>query len=299
MFTEDPYHRVKVALCLFLVSASWGSCYLFIELALRSFPTFFLTGARLGLAGCLLFVILWLLGNRKMPTCGDLKRAFIVSFFMVYIGAGTMTIGQNYVPSGIVAMTMGSTPLWMVIAGWIFLKERRPTLQQTFGLLLGTGSVLLLGFRQGSTDGASAFGMLCLAMSIAGWVAGSLYSKAHEHDTELSLLQTTSLMLLCGALQCLVTSVVLQEEFCFAEVTMLSWFSLAALVLLGGITAYSSYFWLLSHTSTAVAISYDYVNPVVGILLGWIVTGEPIDSVKIAICFSIITALFFVIAERR
>ena len=114
-----------ILLCLFLVSASWGSCYLFIELALRSFPPFLLTATRLGCAGLILFAGLWLLGHRAVPTLRDLKFAGTTAFFMSVLSAGLMTVGQQYVPSGTVAMVMGSIPLWMVLAGWIFLKENK------------------------------------------------------------------------------------------------------------------------------------------------------------------------------
>ena len=157
-----------ILLCLFLVCASWGSCYLFIELALRSIPPFLLTATRIGCAGLIMFPALRLLGHREKPTLQDVKFAFCSAFFMSVLSAGLMTVGQQYIPSGTVAMIMGSVPLWMVIAGWLFLKEKKPTAKQAFGLVLGTGCVVLLGYRQGSVGMGSAFGMLCLALNITG-----------------------------------------------------------------------------------------------------------------------------------
>ena len=288
-----------ILLCLSLLCASWGSCYLFIELGLRSIPPFLLTATRLGLAGAIMFPGLWLLGHRARPTVQDVKFAFISSFFMSVLSAGLMTVGQQYVPSGTVAMIMGSVPLWMVLAGWVFLKENKPSRRQAAGLLLGTGSVVFLGLRQGSLGMGSAFGMMCLALNIAGWVGGSLYAKAHAHATKLSVLQSTSLMLMAGGLELLSVSLLLGEKLDVDAVPMLGWISVLVLIFFGGITAYTCYFWLLENTSTAVAISYDYVNPVVGMVLGYLVTGEPIDAVKVAICGTIILALYFVITGSR
>ena len=288
-----------ILLCLFLVSASWGSCYLFIELALRSFPPFLLTATRLGCAGLILFAGLWLLGHRAVPTLRDLKFAGTTAFFMSVLSAGLMTVGQQYVPSGTVAMVMGSIPLWMVLAGWIFLKENKPTRRQTVGLLIGTASVIILGIRQGSLGMGSAFGMMCLACNMAGWVGGSLYAKAHAHDTKLTVLQSTALMLMAGGTELLLISLLMGERLDVEAVPMLGWASVLVLIFFGSITAYTYYFWLLEHTSTAVAISYDYVNPVVGMVLGYLVTGEPIDAVKAGICGAIILALYFVITGSR
>ena len=288
-----------ILLCLFLVSASWGSCYLFIELALRSFPPFLLTATRLGCAGAILFAGLWLFGHRAVPTLKDVRFACTTAFFMSVLSAGLMTVGQQYVPSGTVAMVMGSIPLWMVLAGWLFLKENRPSRRQSFGLLIGTASVIILGIRQGSLGMGSAFGMMCLACNMAGWVGGSLYAKAHAHDTKLSVLQSTALMLMAGGTELLLISFIMGETLDAGAVPMLGWISVLVLIFFGGITAYTCYFWLLEHTSTAVAISYDYVNPVVGMVLGYLVTGEAIDAVKVGICGAIILALYFVITGSR
>ena len=145
----------------------------------------------------------------------------------------------------------------------------------------------------------SAFGMMCLALNIAGWVGGSLYAKAHAHDTRLSVLQSTALMLMAGGTELLLISLIMGETLDAGAVPMLGWISVLVLIFFGGITAYTCYFWLLEHTSTAVAISYDYVNPVVGMVLGYIVTGEAIDAVKVGICGAIILALYFVITGSR
>ena len=299
MTAEHNRTKTKTLLCLSLVCASWGSCYLFIELALRSFPPFMLTSMRLLAAGALLFPLLRLFGHRELPTLADVKCAAVNAFFMSVLSAGLMTVGQQYVPSGTVAIVMGSVPLWMVIAGWLFLKEEKPSPRQGLGLLIGMLSVMLLGWRQGSLGMGSAFGMLCLALSIAGWVTGSLYAKAHTHDTRLSVFQSTALMLMAGGLELLVISTFMGERLDLSTVPAFSWLAVGILVVFGGITAYTCYFWLLEHTSTAVAISYDYVNPAIGMLLGWLVTGESIDAVKVGICGTIALALYFVITGNR
>jgi len=299
VYIASNRYRLTVLFCLFWVCVSWGSCYLFIELALRSFPPFFLTSVRLGVAGFLLWNLLWLMGYRHWPALTDLRRAFTTAFFMSVLSAGVMTVGQQHVPSGTVAIVMGSIPLWMVLAGWLFLGEAPPSRRQGLGLLLGTCSVVLLGVRQGSVGVGSAFGMLCLALNIGGWVAGSIYAKKHTHDTKLSALQSTALMLMAGGLELQLCSLLMGESVAFQDVTALGWFSVTVLILFGGIVAYACYFWLLANTSTSLAVAYDYVNPAVGMILGWLVTGESIDAVKITICIAIAVALFCVVTGNR
>ena len=68
------------------------------------------------------------------------------------------------------------------------------------------------------------------------------------------------------------------------SVTPLSAGALLYLVIFGAIIAYTCYFWLLLHTRTVVAISYEYVNPVIGVFLGWLLAGEQVDGVIVTAC---------------
>lgn len=299
MSSEQTFLRSKILLCLFLVCISWGSSYLFIELGLRSFPPFLLTGLRLLLAGAILFPLLRLFGQKAIPAAADIRRAFIVGFFMSVLSAGLMTVGQKYVPSGTVAIIMGSMPLWMIFSGWLFLHEKRPSRRQFFGLALGSAGIVILGTHQGSLGTGSAFGMLCLALNIAGWVGGSIYTKLHAHDTKLSVLQSTALMLMAGGLELLLVSLLAGESVRFSAIPALGWASLSFLVVFAGITAYTCYFWLLEHTTTAVTISFEYANPAIGMLLGWLVTGETIDAVKVGACITTALSLYFVVSGSR
>ena len=95
-----------------------------------------------------------------------------------------------------------------------------------------------------------------------------------------------------GGLQSLVGAAVLGEfsTFSMDSVTPLSAGALLYLVIFGAIIAYTCYFWLLLHTRTVVAISYEYVNPVIGVFLGWLLAGEQVDGVIVMACC--LTVLF-------
>jgi hypothetical protein len=52
--------------------------------------------------------------------------------------------------------------------------------------------------------------------------------------------------------------------------------ALAYLIVFGSIVAYTAYTWLLDHVPPRVAGTYAFVNPVVAVLLGAWLLGEPI-----------------------
>lgn len=58
-----------------------------------------------------------------------------------------------------------------------------------------------------------------------------------------------------------------------------SWTSIGAFVYLavfGSLVGFTAYSWLLNNVTPARAATYAYVNPVVAVLLGWLVAGEPL-----------------------
>ena len=58
-----------------------------------------------------------------------------------------------------------------------------------------------------------------------------------------------------------------------------SWVSIGAfayLMLFGSLISFTAYSWLLKNVTTARASTYAYVNPVVAVLLGWLIANEPL-----------------------
>ena len=45
----------------------------------------------------------------------------------------------------------------------------------------------------------------------------------------------------------------------------------------GSIVAFPVYVWLLEHSTPAKVSTYAYVNPVVAVILGWAILGEPLN----------------------
>ena len=299
MLTSRQAHIAKVLGCLLLVYISWGSCFIATKFAIRSFPPFLMGGARMVLAGILLYAWSWMRGRHNLPTRKDWSNSLILAFFMVFLACGFLAKGQEFIASGTAAMISGTVPLWMVMGGWLLLREPRPTRLQFTGLGLGTLGLLALGTQQGLSGVTSPWGLLLLVVSALGWVAGSFYSKRHAGETRLSVMRNSALIMFAGGVQALLAGWLFGERVNWPAVTPVSWAALAALILLGAIVAYTCYFWLLMNTRTAVAVSYEYVNPVIGVFLGWLMAGEQVDRVVILACCAVVGSVFFVVSGGR
>jgi drug/metabolite transporter (DMT)-like permease len=72
----------------------------------------------------------------------------------------------------------------------------------------------------------------------------------------------------------------------------------AYLTVVGSCLGYGSYLWLLYHVSAARAATFAYVNPVVAVLLGWLLLGEPLGAFVILGTLVIVPAVVLTIASR-
>src|SRR5437660_1885048 len=55
-----------------------------------------------------------------------------------------------------------------------------------------------------------------------------------------------------------------------------AWFALAYLIIAGSIMGFTAYVWLIHHESPTRVGTYAYVNPVVAVIIGYFLGGEPV-----------------------
>jgi drug/metabolite transporter (DMT)-like permease len=72
----------------------------------------------------------------------------------------------------------------------------------------------------------------------------------------------------------------------FARIAPRSWAALAYLILFGSVIAFTAYNWLLEHYSPTLVATHTYVNPIVAVLLGWLLAGE-----RVTLSFGIAAAM--------
>ncbi len=269
--------RWDLLLAFLAVYLVWGSTYLAIHVAIDTMPPLLMLGARFGLAGLLLYGWLALRG-RARATARQWGAAALLGGLMLSVGTGTVAWAELYVPTGLAALVITTTPLWMVLLGWLWQGEGRPGGRTLLGLVMGLAGVLLL-LDPASFRGAGGLYLPAVFAILAGtlaWAAGSLLSKRVDLPRDPFL--GTALQMLAGG-GWLVLAGLLAGEGRHVNVAAFTWASVGAwayLVVFGSIVAFSAYVWLLRHVSTAAVSTHAYVNPLVAVLLGWLLLGEPL-----------------------
>ncbi len=256
----------------------WGSTYLAIRFAIETIPPFLMAGTRFLIAGGILYLIRKLLGD-KAPSWNEWRSAILIGTFLLVGGNGGVVWAQQYVVSGMTALLVGTAPLWMVLIDLLHPSGRRPNRWAVFGLFLGfIGISFLIGQDQLFHGGANIdlIGAFVLIVSFFSWAIGSLYSR--QASLPSSPLLWTAMEMLAGGASLFLLGI-LTGELPKVNLSALSSRSLAGfayLILFGSWVGLTSYTWLLRNAPTPLVSTYAYVNPVVAVLLGYLIAGEPI-----------------------
>jgi drug/metabolite transporter (DMT)-like permease len=269
-------HKARLLVAFAAVYLIWGSTYLGIRWAIETMPTFLMAGTRFLVAGAILYAWGRLRGGPK-PTAANWRDATIIGALLLLGGNGLVVWAEQYVPSGLTALVVGTEPLWVVLLDWLRPRGTRPTTGEMLGLTLGFGGVVLLigptNVSGAHVDPVSA-GVLVLAT--LSWASGSLYSRGAKLPRN-PLLTTGMNMLAGGALLTLVGTAMGQWGGVHpAAISLRSALSLLYLIVFGAIVGFTAYLWILKEANLATASTYAYVNPVVAVFLGWALAGETV-----------------------
>ena len=256
----------------------WGSTYLAIRVALESLPPFFMAGTRFLVAGAALYVwARW--RGAAAPRLEHWRSATLVGALLFLGGNGGVVWAEQRVSSGLAALMIASEPLWVVVLAWAFGRTPRPGSRIGLGLIAGFAGVgLLVGAGSGQGGAVDPLGAAVLAFSALSWATGSLISPTAAFPRSQVL--ASAMTMLAGGVCLMIAGVVNGDAAALgsAPVTARSVLALVYLVIFGSIVAFSAYRWLLDVAAPPRVATYAYVNPVIAVLLGWLVASEPIAA---------------------
>jgi drug/metabolite transporter (DMT)-like permease len=265
---SSPPALWKLIAAFAAVYVIWGSTYLGIRYAVESIPPFLMAGARNLAAGLALYLFARACGATA-PSRIQWRDATIAGALMLTIGNGGVTWAEQVIPSGMAALLVALTPLWMVLFDWVQPPGVRPRALVLVGLAVGSIGVALLAHGHGD-DGSPAHtaGVVMLLISSMSWAFGSIFNRRARKPA--SPLLSVSMQFLTGSALLLVIAWARGEmaEFSFARVSALSWGAWIYLTIAGSLIAYTAYVWLLHETTPARVATYAYVNPLIAVLLG-------------------------------
>jgi drug/metabolite transporter (DMT)-like permease len=260
------------------VCVIWGTTYLGIRICLESIPPALMGGLRWTLAGSLLTGYVLARGE-TLPPVSRWGSIALLGFLLLGLGNGGVVFAEQWVPSGLAAVLVATSPFWMAGVEATLPDGERLRRNTIIGLLIGFGGILVLVWPDlmldRGTDRRFLAGVIALQIASFGWALGSSYSKRHARNDHI--LGTTALQMLAGGLIMLAAGT-LRGEWPQLFFTTRSLTSLLYLSTLGAIGGFVAYTYALRHLPVSFVSLYAYINPVIAVALGVTLLGEPFDA---------------------
>ena len=279
MNRTQPAHATRTLLIVAFATIYivWGSTYLAIRVAVETLPPFMMAGARFLFAGTMMLVWLKLRGM-TWPDKKHWGHAAIAGVLLLLGGNGLVAWAEQTVPSSLAALLVALTPAWFALLDWVRPSGKRPAIHTMIGIGVGFCGVGLLVTGQKSTGVnvlQNPLGLAALVLAGFSWAAGSLWSRYNARPE--SPWMNAAMQMICGGAALLVVSLLRGEPAHFhpGQGSTRSWLALLYLIVFGSLIAFSAYVWLLKASTPARVATYAYVNPVIAVMLGWLILSEP------------------------
>lgn len=269
--------RQKALGAFLAVCIIWGTTYLGIRVTLETMPPFLMAGLRWILAASIMGLPLYWSG-RPLPPARSWGSLAVMSFLLLVLGNGGVVWAEQYVASGLTAVIIASNPFWMVATEALSGGER-VTGRALAGLTVGFAGIVLLVWPELRGSGANGprflAGILALQVACAGWALGSSWSKRHTQSHDVFV--TTALQMLIAGVMFLVIGSAAGEwqTLHFSTRSLSAFLYLATIGAVGGFAAYA---YALKHLPVALVSLYAYVNPIIAVILGVLLLGEPFSA---------------------
>jgi len=267
--------RWKTLLAYAIIYFVWGSTFLAIRVGVSEVPPFLYAAMRFLVAGLVLF--LWMVAQKEpWPSGRQWMSAFLLALLIFVFDYGLLFWAEQRIPSGIAAVMMATIPVFMTLSEIIFLRTQTLSVRLAVALLVGIAGVAVLMNRSLDLGGipidrAGAVALLFASMS---WSVASVLTR--KLPLPGSKVMSSGAQMLAGGLLLTLAAAALGEfrNFHPTVVSRSAWLSLVYLIVAGSIIGFTAYIWLIHRDSPTKVGTYAYVNPVVAVLIGYILGGE-------------------------
>lgn len=274
--SKPTQRQLKLAWAAFAgVCFLWGTTYLGIRIGVASFPPMLFSLTRLLIAGLIFFILFLRENSIRALSRKQIIGHSIAGGLLFSLGNGLVSVAEVHISSSLAAIISSMIPVWIVLLNMLLNKAEFPGLKVIAGTLIGVaGIVVIFGGQIGFDQQEVRNGALLMFIAGLGWAAGSILIK--RLNEPISVTGAATFQMLGGGLILLPFSL-LTEDWSSLNPSQESILALAYLIVFGSILAYICFLYAMRHLPVTVVSMYAYINPIVALIVGWLLLGEPLS----------------------
>ena len=260
-----------LALCW--VSFFWGTTWIASKEGVKHMPPMQLVAIRQFLGG-ILYVGYFLFKKTPWPKRHQWKTILILSLLNFVLSNGLSTWGIKYISSGLGAILGAIFPIWIVIIS--YFRGEKLNSKAVIGIIICFSGVCIIFYEhlKDFLDPNFSLGIFLSIIATLTWAFGTLYTKkkAASFNPYFSL----GLQMLISSLSLFTVIGATGSTIPLSEIPFNSWWSIAYLVIIGSVLTFIAFIYALQKLPAEINSIYAYINPVVAVILGAIMLGEPL-----------------------
>jgi drug/metabolite transporter (DMT)-like permease len=263
----------SVVIVFLILSAIWGSTWLFIKIGLEDLPPLTFAGTRFVIAAILLFGVVL---ARRVPLPRErsdwtlMAATGVLSFTLNY---GLVFWGEQHVSSGLAALLQATIPVFGLVIAHYYLPGERITVVKTIGVLLGIAGVGVIFSDQVSFRGSLA--LLGSAAIVSGAFAAAYANvlvKARGGHLDPAMLAFGQMIF--GLVPLLIGGAATEGNPMNFNWTTRAWIALIYLAVVGSALAFMLYYWLVKNMDVTKTMLIALVTPLLAVTLGILILNE-------------------------
>lgn len=278
LLSQPKPARIAVLLAFASVYICWGATYTAMSVGVKLLPATILAGTRLLISASALLLFCHFTGKKIFYPRGVMLRLGLLGLLLLFGGNIGLVWSEKYVASGLAALIVAVTPLWVAIIESALPGGEQLQRRGIIGLILGFIALLVLvwpGFHAAlrTTQGSGIYltALVVLVLGPLSFASGSVMSRRMRLPAHPLVAAGWEMM--AAALVDLFFATV-TWQWPHAHWTRQSVAAIAYLIQFGSLLGFSCYIWLIHHVPVAKVATYAFVNPVVAVILGMMFLNE-------------------------
>ena len=252
----------------------WSTTPVAIQWSSEGWGFLFGVTGRMTLGAVFCLLLLKLVGD-KLHWHKMARRTYATAAVGIYGAMLSVYWGAQYIPSGLISVLFGLTPIITAFLASIWLQENSITIGKILGALLGLAGIGVI-FLADTLNGTVAWqGIAAVLLAVLLQSASGVWIKRLSSDMS-GLAVTTGALLLVVPMY-LVTWILFGDHT-FSHITLRASASMAYLGIMGSVIGFTLYFYVLKHVQANKVALITLMTPVSALFIGQGFNGEHIPA---------------------